>query len=266
MKKFAVQQYELNKRKSGLGRGTLRFAFLTDLHNVTVGPDNRDLLAAVGEAKPDAVLCGGDMIVGKPGSPVEPARTLMLQLAERYPVYCATGNHEYRTKIYPETYPGMYEAYQKPLQKAGVIFLENKKAVFKKEDLTAVIYGYDMERRYYDRFRRRKLPVEAVNQALGRPDPEIVTMLLAHNPAQMDTYFRWGADVTLCGHYHGGVVRLGEHRGLVSPDFRLFPGDVHGLFRRGGKSVIVSAGLGEHTLPLRICNPRELVVLDIKVS
>ena len=92
MKKFAVQQYELNKRKSGLGRGTLRFAFLTDLHNVTVGPDNRDLLAAVGEAKPDAVLCGGDMIVGKPGSPVEPARTLMLQLAERYPVYCATGN------------------------------------------------------------------------------------------------------------------------------------------------------------------------------
>ena len=42
-------------------------------------------------------------------------------------------------------------------------------------------------------------------------------------------------------------MRLGEHRGLVSPDFRLFPGDVHGLFRRGGKSVIVSAGLGEHT-------------------
>ena len=30
--------------------------------------------------------------------------------------------------------------------------------------------------------------------------------------------------------------------------------------------MIVSAGLGEHTIPLRIHNPRELLVIDIKPS
>ena len=80
----------------------------------------------------------------------------------------------------------------------------------------------------------------------------------------MNAYFQWGADVTLCGHYHGGVLRFGEHRGLVSPDFRLLP-RAHGLFRKNGKSVIIGAGLGEHTIPVRIHNPRELVILELTV-
>ena len=71
--------------------------------------------------------------------------------------------------------------------------------------------------------------------------------------------------MTLCGHYHGGVWRFGKHRGLISPDFRLFP-RAHGLFRKDGRNVIISAGLGEHTIPVRIHNPRELVILELSVK
>ncbi len=68
-------------------------------------------------------------------------------------------------------------------------------------------------------------------------------------------------------------------RQCYQPDFRLFPRYAYGEYRkkdntpakRAGRRqrvtgkeqiMITGAGLGEHTLPLRINNPRELVVLE----
>ena len=50
--------------------------------------------------------------------------------------------------------------------------------------------------------------------------------------------------------------------GLISPQLRPFPRYDHGLYRLGERRMVVSAGLGSHTIPLRINNPPELVVLD----
>ena len=72
-----------------------------------------------------------------------------------------------------------------------------------------------------------------------------------------------GRDKVLSGHYHGGVVGLGAHRGLVTPDFRLFSKNCRGLFLTGGTCQIISAGTGEHTIPVRIWNRRELIITDI---
>ena len=58
------------------------------------------------------------------------------------------------------------------------------------------------------------------------------------------------------------MIRLGK-RAVVSPDFTLFPKYGYGMYRRGDSSLIVSAGMGEHTIPIRICNPRELVVVEL---
>ncbi len=265
MKRFIVHPYELKLKKTGLQSGFLCFAFLTDFHNASQGADNDRILEAIDGMKPDAILCGGDMIVGKPGSSVEPAKGLMLALADRYPVFHGTGNHEYRTKIYPKTYPGMYEAYRKPLEEAGVIFLENSHITVPIRQFPVTVYGFDMDRFYYHRFKRRKLPLREMEASLGPPNRQEINILLAHNPAQMDTYLEWGADLTLCGHYHGGIMRFGDHRGLISPNFQLFPPNAHGLFQREDRYLLVGAGLGEHTLPLRIHNPRELVEVRWKI-
>lgn len=260
-----TRHYRIELTRSGPERGTLRFAFLTDLHGAENGPDNRILLEALEQERPDALLCGGDMIVGKPGASVRTALSLMERMARRWPVYHALGNHEYRTRIYPETYPGIYAGYAAGLERMGVRLLDNASASFTVRGIPVTVWGYTMDRYYYHRWKRRKLPEKELREALsGTPDGKGVSLLLAHNPAQMDTYFRWGADVTLCGHYHGGIVGLGRHKGLISPDFRLFP-DAHGLFERNGRYAVISAGLGEHTLPLRIGNPRELVVLELNV-
>ena len=79
-----------------------------------------------------------------------------------------------------------------------------------------------MDRTYYNRFYRGPLPVSELTDNLGKPDPAHYGILLAHHPAYRSSYASYGVDLTLSGHYHGGVVGLGAHRGLVTPDFRLF--------------------------------------------
>ena len=125
------------------------------------------------------------------------------------------------------------------------------------------IYGYAMDRTYYNRFYRGPLPVSELMDHLGKPAPARYGILLAHHPAYRSSYASYGADLTLSGHYHGGVVGLGAHRGLVTPDFRLFSKNCRGLFLTGGTCQIISAGTGEHTIPVRIWNRRELIITDI---
>ncbi len=85
-----------------------------------------------------------------------------------------------------------------------------------------------------------------------------------HSPKYGDTYFDWGADLILSGHYHGGIVRIGRHNGLLSPQLHPFPKFCCGDFHRKEQHMLVSAGAGEHTIPVRIHNPRELLMVDLK--
>lgn len=264
MKKFAVRTYDLRKNQKSGPEGTpLRFAFLTDLHSVENGADNCLLLEALEREEPDAVLCGGDMIVGKPGQTPDRALSLVRRLRQRWPVIHAMGNHEYRAKIYPEVYGDLYSRYRRGLKDCGAVFLDNQSASLTLKGRKAVFYGLSIGREYYQRFRRRNLEPGTVSALIGEPDRQAVSILLAHNPLYMKTYLKWGAELALCGHYHGGVVGLGRHRGLVSPDFRIFPREARGLFEARGRLGIVSAGIGEHTIPIRIRNPRELVMFTI---
>ena len=106
------------------------------------------------------------------------------------------------------------------------------------------------------------MPAEEIREALGEPAEGAYRILLAHNPDYFSAYAQWGADLTLSGHLHGGMVRLPKIGGLISPNWTLFPKYDHGLYTIEEKKMIVSAGLGSHTIKLRINNPPELVVLD----
>ena len=79
-----------------------------------------------------------------------------------------------------------------------------------------------MDRTYYNRFYRGPLPVSELTDHLGKPDPARYGILLAHHPAYRSSYASYGADLTLSGHYHGGVVGLGAHRGPCDAGFPPF--------------------------------------------
>ena len=71
---------------------------LSDLHNKQFGEHNGRLLEAVEECRPDGVLIAGDMLTSQVSGSFAPALETVSALAEKYPVYYANGNHEYRVE------------------------------------------------------------------------------------------------------------------------------------------------------------------------
>ena len=51
---------------------------------------------------------------------------------------------------------------------------------------------------------------------------------------------------------------------MITPQAKLFPKYDRGLFEEDEKYMVVSAGLGEHTIPVRIMNPPQLICIVVK--
>ncbi len=183
-------------------------------------------------------------------------------LTKQYPVYYVNGNHEGRLRTKKETFGNAYEDYTSAVRSTGVHLLENSSEELTVQKMKLAVFGYELPDSYYRRGDRRELPVEEIKQVIGRPKKGRFNILLAHNPAYFPTYVKWGADLTLSGHVHGGIVRLPVLGGMVNPQLGLFPRYDYGSYDAHGKKMIVGAGLGSHTIRLRINNPPELVLID----
>lgn len=236
---------------------------LADLHNKSYGEKNSELLKAVEALSPDMIVIAGDMLTadGKHTAYDVPL-ALLQRLAEKYPVYYANGNHEYRLKVYPEDYGNMYAEYRKKLLECGVHMLENERV--RLQDYNLEICGLEIERRYYRRLHLRPMEENYVESILGISRRDCFELLIAHNPDYFERYAGWGADLTLSGHVHGGVIRLPVVGGVISPMLHLFPRYDGGLFEKNGHLMVLSRGLGMHTVPVRVFNPGELVVVHMK--
>lgn len=236
---------------------------LADLHNASFGAGNEALLQEIRSADPKAILSAGDLIVAKAGHcQTEAAVELLGELTRQYPVYCVNGNHESRMGANRKTFGEEYEKYIQKIQSLGVYLLQNSRRYLEINRMKLAVYGYELDWKYYGHGRCSGMPVEEMREALGEPEPGVYHILLAHHPGYFESYAAWGADLTLAGHYHGGIVRLPGLGGVVSPGLRLFPRYDHGLYVQEEKKMIVSAGLASHTIKLRINNPPELVVID----
>lgn len=259
MNRFVVRKYTFSSDKV---KKEITFAFLSDLHDKKYGKNNSKLLDAIDKVKPDALLVGGDMIVASPEETNTNAKELMNTLAQKYTVYHGMGNHEYRSDLYREKYGEMYDEYSKPLMERGVIFLRNKAALLAEHNIE--IRGVEIDRKYYKRFTVRHMDDSYMEEILGKNEGTHYEIFLAHNPDYFNQYKDYGADLTLSGHVHGGLVRMPFFGGIASPAVRFFPKYDGGLFTKEKSNMVVSRGLGTHTLPVRIFNPAELVVIHLK--
>lgn len=257
--RFVTRTYEI---RSGKLIKPCKLVLLADLHNKSFGKGNERLLAAIREIGPDAVLTAGDMLTAERGADFTNALTLLEGLAESYPIYYGMGNHEYRLGLYPARYPGMYEGYAAGLKKAGIEPLVNETAYLPAWNIA--VCGAQIDKDYYRHFRRAPMEPSYLQKLLGTPDREKFQLLIAHNPVYFDAYADWGADLVVSGHVHGGIMRLPFLGGVLSPSLTLFPRYDGGIFREHGSTMILSRGLSSHTIPIRIFNPGELIVIELK--
>lgn len=256
--RFVTVTYEI---KSDKITKPCRIVLLSDLHNKSFGKGNGRLLDRIDALAPDEILAAGDMLTATAGHDYGPALTLMENLARKYPVHYGMGNHEYRLRLYPDQYPGMYEGYLQGLKKAGIEPLINQRTYLQVWNVD--VCGVEIDRRYYRHFKKTPMGKEYLEMLLGEAREDAFQVLIAHNPAYFADYADWGADLVVSGHVHGGIMRLPVLGGVLSPSLTLFPKYDGGRFEKGKSTMILSRGLGSHTLPLRIFNPGELVVINL---
>ena len=257
--RFVVRHYSLRDQRI---KKPVKAVVLADLHNKRYGKENECLLQAIDEIRPDMILIAGDILTAKPKASLETAVDLLTKLAGKYPIYYGNGNHEHRLKLYLENYGDMAERYEETLQKIGIRRLVNEHTVL--EESGICIYGSEIDKLYYKRFGIQPMDPEYLKSLLGQPSAEKYTILIAHNPDYFPKYADWGADLVLAGHVHGGMVRVPIWgKGVVSPNVRLFPKYDGGEFTLGKTRMLLSRGLGMHTIPIRLFNPGEVLEVDL---
>ena len=260
---FKMTHYHISSKKlNGLNKER-KVVLLSDLHNYCYGNNNDKLLDAIEKEQPDYILVAGDMLVSRIDESTKVAEDFMIQLPKICDTYYANGNHEQRMKEQEDRYGDSFKHYQSILEKAGVHWLSNEKVSVKWDECMVNILGLELPQQKYKKFQKQSLDVGEVRQFLGDKDPTGYNLMIAHNPTFMDTYLKWGADLVVSGHLHGGVVRFPFVGGVISPQFDLFP-KYSGEMKKVGEAVaVVSKGIGIHTIKVRLFNPAEVVVMHI---
>ena len=239
----------------------LRIAVLADLHNRVYRSDVDSLFEEIRMERCDLILSAGDLVLMKAGHyKTDQALRLVGRLAETLPVYVADGNHETRMK---RLYPKEYRRYERSLERAGVVRLHNRSDDADLNGRKLCITGLEADYRCFRNKYHAGLDAEDIRKLVGEPACDRFQILLAHHPKFFPAYAGWGADLTLSGHLHGGIARLPYLGGVISPDPEFFPRYDRGLYKEKNARMIVSAGLGTHTINLRINNPAELVIVEL---
>ena len=263
--RFQVTTYKIDTEKLKKSDGRLTIVFLSDLHNHVYGADNQELIRAIETAKPDYIFAGGDMLIGRKGKHSgEAAKHLMKAITRIAPVYAANGNHEQRMHEQTERYGAAFADYKEELEKADVKWLIDENTTLFWGNSKIALTGIELPMDCYRRPRKHWLQVEDIEERVGKREEDTYQILLAHHPDFARTYQKWGADLTLSGHLHGGVARLPFLGGVISPQIGLFPKYSGDCYDVDGSKIVVSKGLGTHTVNLRFWNPAELIVLHIE--
>ena len=164
-------------------------------------------------------------------------------------------------RINTEKYGNMSSEYEEKIRNMGIVRLYTGSTVSHRKDVK--VYGLEIDRMYYRKWKMPKMPFDYTLQKIGKAEQDCFTILLAHNPEFFDNYAKSGVDLVLSGHVHGGVARIPFFGGVISPKFRLFPKYDGGLFVKNKTTMILSRGLGCHTIPVRFLNPGELIEIFV---
>ena len=228
--RIGVTRAELQSPKLN-GRTPLRLLHITDLHVERISPRDRRVVRLAHELAPDAVLLTGDYLnlssVYDTRAHVE-VRELLARLCENVqgPIYAVTGSPPVdRADVVPEIFAGL-----------PIVWLEDKVDKVTINGHTILIAGVRCTReRHTDGPQLRRLLAE-------RPR-KLFTLLLYHSPDLMPEASELGVDLYVCGHTHGGQIRLPLFGALItSSDF--WKRYEMGRYQEGDTTLYVSRGLG----------------------
>lgn len=214
---------------------------LSDLHGADFGTELAD---TVREQNPDIIALTGDFITTEEDLPA--VESLVSELSSICDVYFISGNHDFGS--------GKIQELSNILSRHGVKYLKNEYVELERGNDKIILAGVEDPNSWAD----LKSPDEFTAK-LNAAYPDTYTVLLGHRNYWMTEYPELPVDLILCGHAHGGIIRIPGVGGILSTDRTLFPDYDAGMYENDSYTMIVSRGLGNSISVPRIFNRPEIV-------
>ena len=262
-----ITKYEIENEKIPKEFNNFKIVQISDLHNKSFGKDNKRLLETIDSQNPDIVVITGDLVEGD-NKDFNIALNLIDELLKKYKVYHIIGNHEQKSLI--KKHKELYKTYFDNLYKKNIVNLDNEKIRIKKDGKYINIYGLIIPLEYYPYFfknyenKNMKLEQDFINNKLGEINRDEYNILLAHTPFFFEDYEKYGVDLVLSGHVHGGIIRLPKVGGLLSPNREFFPKYDFGKYIKNNTTMLLSKGLGGSKVLIRFACKPEIVSITLK--
>lgn len=240
---------------------------LSDLHlgSWTTDTPLLELVSMVNDLKPDAILFTGDLVNFSTREAYK-YESILRKFKAKFGIFTVLGNHDY----------GDYVTWKTPEKKAdnmrqlyefydnlGWKLLRNENAFIKKNKQKIAILGVE-NWGHNPRFPQ----LGDVKKASKGVDPEMVQILLSHDPSHWDKIVSKqypDIDLTLSGHTHGFQF------GIEIPGFRWSPAQYlykywAGLYKQNNQFLNVNRGTGFLGYPGRIGILPEITELILRKS
>lgn len=227
---------------------------LSDLHDAEIGDDHLEVVHKVKLISPNAIFITGDFIDSNRYN-LERSLTLIDELQFVAPIYYVTGNHEIATKDSKRIKASLVER--------GVRVLTNEADIVKIDTFNSIAIG-GIEDPLGSKLEDDEAVKNSISHAFTDVPKSMFKILLSHRPEQFNVYVEEGIDVTFSGHAHGGQFRIPGIGGLVSPGQGWFPKYSSGTHEKNGSQLVVSRGLGNSVIPVRLFNQPEIVVVTLQ--
>ena len=202
---------------------------------------------------PNIIAITGDLIDSNHTN-LEVALSFAQQAVKIAPCYFVTGNHE-------AWVGSQYEELKTSLENAGVTVLQDEAIELNYGDECIQLIGLnDPDFSERDSFLSESILETKLSQVNISNE---FTILLSHRPEHFNVYQNKNIDLVLSGHAHGGQFRLPFLGGVIAPNQGLFPKYDAGIYTENGTTMIVSRGIGNSIIPVRINNRPEIIIIEL---
>ena len=243
----------------------LRIAIIADPH--TGGPHSRperlaQAVAMANAEKPDLAVLMGDYLAdhrfatGRPS--FRDVADILAGLSAPLGVHAVLGNHDWwecgAAQAGLRPMPEAAEAFAA----AGLPIMHNEVRPLRHQGREVFLAGLGSQWAY--RRGRRVQGADDLAGTLGAIPAGAPTILLAHEP-DIFPEVPESVAVTISGHTHGGQVRVFNYSPLVPSRFgNRF---AYGAVEEEGRHLVVSGGIGNSMLPVRLGMPPEVTMLEL---
>lgn len=239
-----VRLQRVDFRFPGLTGRPLRVMQVSDLHDLEYTTHRDDIVSMVHEEQPDLVAITGDLVNTATRDLSRLDRWFGLLEQTGRPVFVVPGNHDH--------WSGQWPRVKEMVESHGATVLVDRHVAIDgawgRLDLVGTD-DYSTGRGHLDR-------------AMRGTRPDAIQLVLTHAPEIHTVLAGSGAELALCGHTHGGQVRIPGVGAIVAPGQPYFPHWDRGLYPVGDSWLHIDSGVGQ-TRPLRLFNQSQVSLVTI---